>query len=349
MTEKSVGKSTRRGPVRGRSSAFTLIELSVVIAIIAVLVALLLPAVQMAREAARRTQCKNNLKQLGLAMHNYESVYSGFQPGMRMMAGQPVGALGTGNVSLLPFLEKSNLQNAINPNTPWYLLAPDVVKMKAPEFICPSDAALSPSRYPWIGALNLPVGDAFENSSYGYSIGYSDSICYTAGLGPKPTTPFTGVFGIHSFTKISSITDGTSNTFAIGEAASGFPMCSGVNCGDTSPVIGTSQHGWLVGGFNYEGLYNGGFRYSGMFVSTVDKINKKLATDSLFRVNTAMTDCRPSWAGGPHWVTNFRSFHSGGAQFLFCDGSVRMLSENIDMATYRALSTIQGSEIVSEF
>jgi len=339
-----------RGAVKaGRRSAFTLIELLVVIAIIAVLIALLLPAVQAAREAARRIQCRNNLKQFGLAMHNYHDVFNTFPPGFRFLAGSPSDAMGTANYSLLPYFEQANLQSGI-PNVPWYLLPPDIVKKAPPLFVCPSDAAPNPTTYPFIAAMNLPVGGTFSNSSYGFSLGYRDALCFGPGLGAPPVTAQSGVFAYHSKTRIADIIDGTSNTFAIGEAASGLPLGNGIGSKTPDPSGVKSAQGWLVGGASLDFLYAGGFRYSGGWISAVEPPNKNPVTDSYAALaNNGFLDCRASWEGGPHWVANARSMHSGGVAFLFCDGSARMLSSNIDLNTYRALSTIQGGEVVGEF
>jgi prepilin-type processing-associated H-X9-DG protein len=91
-----------------------------------------------------------------------------------------------------------------------------------------------------------------------------------------------------------------------------------------------------------------GFRYSGGWGSTLEPINKTPVTDSFYKLSgRAFLDCNASTDGGPHWVSNFRSFHPGRASFLFCDASVQFLSETIDMTVYRGLSTIQGGEVVS--
>ena len=153
-----------------------------------------------------------------------------------------------------------------------------------------------------------------------------------------------------SRTRIESIIDGTSSTLAICEAAGGFPLCNGVGCNTPLPSGEKSTISWLIGGYAIEMYYAAGFRYSGIYVSTVEPINKTPVTDSRGMVfNGAYLDCRSSQNGGPHWATNARSFHSRGAQFLFCDGSVHFLSASIDISTYRALSTIQGREVVGEF
>lgn len=331
---------------RYRRSGFTLIELLVVIAIIAILIALLLPAVQQAREAARRMHCKNNLKQMGLALHNYHDVYKTLPPGYRFKPNSPTDGLGTANVSLLPYLEQANLQILIDPKTPWFLLTPRVARQHVSVFVCPSDSAPSPTTYPFIAALGLPVGDTFANSSYAYSKGWNDALCFGPGFGAPPVTNKSGVFAFHSKTRFADITDGTSNTFAIGEAASGFAMCTGIGCTTPDPAGNRSAHGWLVGGAGLEPFYARGFRYSGNWGSTVERLNKKPVTDSFYKLSGgSFFDCRASVDGGPHWVPNFRSFHTGGGNFLFCDGAVKFQSENIDMGVYRGLSTIRGNEV----
>ena len=124
-----------------RTRAFTLVELLIVIGIIAILIALLLPTIFAAREAARLTQCRNNLKQIGIALHNYHEVYNTLPPGYRFKSRSATEAVGTLNVSLLPYLEQANLKNLIDPTVPWYLLSPDLARQTVPVFRCPSDAA----------------------------------------------------------------------------------------------------------------------------------------------------------------------------------------------------------------
>jgi len=149
------------------------------------------------------------------------------------------------------------------------------------------------------------------------------------------------------------ITDGSSHTFAYGEAASGFQMCTGIGCDtpiDPAPgEFGNSVHSWLVGGHSQPGWQAAGFYVTGNKCSTVERLNTTPVTDSLHNVDGNNTfDCRASFEGGPHWASNFRSFHEGGGFFLFADGSVRFKNENIDFATYRALSTIQGEEVIND-
>jgi prepilin-type processing-associated H-X9-DG protein len=284
---------------------------------------------------------------LGIALHNYHDVYKILPPGYRFKPGSATDGVGTANVSLLPYIEQSNAQNQINPNVPWYLLTPADALMQIATFRCPSDTASETHTYPWVTAMNVPVGDTFANSSYAYSLGYNDAYCFGSGFGPRPVTDRSGVFAIHSTTRLADILDGTSNTFAIGEAASGFTLCTGIGC--TSALPGEeSTHGWLVGGATLDIFYSTGLRYTGSFASTFDRLNKSPVTDSLMMVSgNSHVDCRPSDQGGVHWSPNFRSLHPGGANFLFCDGSVQYLNETIDMMVYRGLSTIQGGEVVS--
>lgn len=329
--------------------AFTVVELLIVVAIIGVLIGLLLPAVQAVREAARRIRCSNNCKQIGLAMFNYESSHSHFPSGMRFISGgSPMDSIGSAWSALLPYLEQSNSASLINSDIPWYLQSPVAAQIVESVFLCPSDTAEQRHVYAFIGRLQVPVGDTFATSSYGMSVGTNDGIGVTSSLRERPLTKFSGVFAPQSATTFARISDGASNTFALGEAASGFEMCERIGC--TVPISNTSAgetnsiHSWLVGGANSSILFAVGFRYAGSFGSTVEKLNKYPVTDSYINSNQIFVTT-PSFQGGPHWVPNFRSFHAGGAGFTFCDGSVRFLSQEIEMNVYRALSTIQGGEL----
>lgn len=327
---------------------FTLIELLVVIAIIAILIALLLPAVQQAREAARRTQCENNLKQIGIALHNYHDVHRTFPPGYRFMANSSTDTIGGPTVSLLAFLEQGNIDSQLDPTTPWYMQSSTIAQTTLPAFVCPSDTSRPKITSDEFGVLGLPFGDTYAISSYAYSIGYDDAVCFSPGFGPKSTNKNVGVFYVHSKTRIADITDGSSNTIAVGEAASGYDLCHGIGC--SVPLSGwTAGHSWLIDGTNKEHYLGLGLQYAGGLASTVEKMNKEVATDAYFHAVSEPFNTNPSWNGGPHWASNFRSFHAGGCQFLFSDGSVQFLSETIDLATYRALSTIQGGEVIGEY
>lgn len=332
---------------RRNSAGFTLIELLVVMAVIAMLIGLLLPAIQKAREAARRTQCRSNLKQMGLALHDYHDVYRCFPAAAVFAAGSADQTTGCANVALLPYIDQGNVQNLLDPSVPWFFVPPEIARMQLSIFNCPSDAAPPATTYPFIESFGLPVGGTFGNSSYGHSIGLNDALCFSPGLGGPPVTPESGLFAFHSFRRMADVADGSSNTFAIGEAASGFPICDGVGCTTPDPAGQMSSHGWLVGGHTQPGWVAAGFVYSGNKCSTVEPLNKTPVTDSVHNPADPETyNCTPSFRGGPHWASNFRSFHDGGGLFLFCDGSVTFLNDSIDMQVYRGLSTIRGNEPV---
>lgn len=273
--------------MKAKYRGFTLVELLVVIAIIGVLVGLLLPAVQNAREAARRMSCSNNVKQIGLAMQNYHSAFKRLPAGERFTKqGGPIDAVGTAWISILPFIEASAAAEKIRSDIPCYLQDPEAVLIVEPVYRCPSDIAEERHDYTFVSLLNLPVGSTFASNSYNMSCGYSDAHAFGPNMGPQPLTEYTGVFGINSNTKYKTILDGLSNTFAFGEAASGFAMCEGIGC-DTpilpanNPVAeNTAVHGWLVGGVCPSNFHANGFRYAGGIASTVEPPNKMPVTDS---------------------------------------------------------------------
>lgn len=180
---------------------FTLIELLVVIAIIGLLIALLLPAVQQAREAARRSQCRNNLKQLGLALHNYHDTHSAFPPGVVAADGDLANGMHSAFTLLLPQLEQANTYNQYNFGVPWK----DPVNKSAAgtalsSLLCPSSIGGLPQN----GGFELPATD------YAFSKGTRAWLCLKSAR--------SGMFDVNSRIRTGDVKDGLSNTFAMGEA-----------------------------------------------------------------------------------------------------------------------------------
>lgn len=198
--------ASHRRRCASRRAGFTLIELLVVIAIIGVLVALLLPAVQQAREAARRAQCKNNLKQVGLALHNYHDVANRFPP-ESIWAFTPIGSTTkqprnySWIVMLLPYVDQAPLYNSINFSLPIWgqvdTTGQTIVSRQLPVLTCPSDPGLG----------SAPQGMGWTN--YSGAEGYD--------WWPRGNDSLGGMFTLNYSTMMSQIVDGTSNTIAVGE------------------------------------------------------------------------------------------------------------------------------------
>ncbi|EAQ79018.1 DUF1559 domain-containing protein [Blastopirellula marina] len=291
--------------------AFTLVELLVVIAIIGVLIALLLPAVQQAREAARRMSCSNNLKQIGLAIHNYHDVHRALPPGHVVQENDPDwgGATSDSNVEcwgwgafLLPFIEQSALydQSGIGQGQ----LLEDVI---SPVAMTPLDAYRCPSDTgPTIGDGRKYSEWALSNykASYGHCAG---ALSISAANPDKQTGVFQPLGGPASGSvgsiRMRDVTDGTSNTIAVGEAA----WKRGDLFYEAGAWAGATKG---KGGNAAEDLYSGG-RAS---INHANPVSNELCE-------------------------SYSSLHPGGAQFVFMDGSVRLIAETIDFVTNGSSNT----------
>ncbi len=300
-----------------KSSGFTLVELLVVIAIIGVLVALLLPAIQAAREAARRTKCTNNLKQLGLGLQNYHDTHACFPPATMLTRASPACTnMGLGTyermgwgVLILPFIEESATYDHFDFSLP-YNVAPNVdleaTGAVIPTFLCPS-SAFKAMRCTFTGAITRPTGlggnDDLSRTDYSP---VTDSVDWTCdGTWPKKNPD--GIMGHFTNTAMRDIVDGISNTLLLGEQANGTP--GSYDC-----------HTYIA----FDGF------------DTANGINDPL---------TAVP------VGGVWHFRNsgFSSYHPGGCHFVLADASVRFISENINQATLSALTTKFGRETIGQY
>ncbi len=311
-----------------KEKAFTLVELLVVITIIGILIALLLPAVQAAREAARRMQCTNNLKQIGLAMHNFESQYRTFPPGTmtkKQFSNAYTAETGPGYEwvyllhFLLPYVEMQSyydalggplfqLQNPSHDASPWFdVPAAAVQNQSIPPFLCPSDGLGG-------GVCNAAttLGTVLAKSNYlGIFSGTNNTEAFSV-----PHAQRRAVFRFHDGTPIAEIQDGTSNTVAVAEY-----------------LTGTSTkdlRGWF---------YTNRAACQFLFVTLAP--NSHLPDNTMFcdvptyseTPNDPTSNLPCEAAGGTYGPNDYaspRSRHSGGVNAVFCDGSVHFISENIE-------------------
>jgi prepilin-type N-terminal cleavage/methylation domain-containing protein/prepilin-type processing-associated H-X9-DG protein len=311
---------------------FTLVELLVVITIIGILIALLLPAVQAAREAARRAQCQNNLKQIGVAVHNFHNVRQFFPPCHLDIGGAADTWEGsTWCLHILPYLEQQAIYNQFNPMVPWDT-APNPAAAASPlsyvsTYVCPtrSRRSVMSDGNPQVGpcgdyaVCSVPSSVGNNNSNYQWQHQTPD-ILYGAIIGAlidNTTTPAT--YDLQN--RIDDVRDGLSNTIAIGEK---------------HIMVGEQNKGGSQGGSADGNIY----------------ITQQTQWYECHSVR--WMDAPGGLASGPndnrsgHWHI-FGSWHPGVCQFLFCDGSVHALSNTIDVTTLRYLGDRRDGQIVTGY
>jgi len=341
-----------------RRKGFTLIELLVVIAIIAILVALLLPAVQQAREAARRSSCKNNLKQIGLAMHNYHDTFRVFPPGY-------VGDYGhfsiTGNgatehpkgpdnnkgqwnwtAMIAPMMEQAAAYDVLNVNgrhagqalnggaNNWG--ATQVVfQTPVPAFRCPSDAGPDNDT-----GLRRP----FSDSGTRRRVAVMNYIAVNRGANSNVVrakkNQSNGVFYVDSKVRIRDITDGLSNTLLVGERAWDRTIVD-PSTGQTRTANNRAGTLWVTRSSDTGNNQCNACGYTDSLGVTYDGVN----SNNLFNTSGTFQNNRGR--------SSFSSLHSGGAQFVLGDGSVRFISENLATSTLNRLGNKSDGNVIGEF
>jgi prepilin-type N-terminal cleavage/methylation domain-containing protein/prepilin-type processing-associated H-X9-DG protein len=307
-----------------RRLAFTLIELLVVIAIIAILIGLLLPAIQKIREAAARTQCQNNLKQLGLAMHNYHDVDGSFPWGLACPLAHDIGKYNrsTWAQQILPYIEQNPLK--ANFEAFWATATPTTYSDRVPghdsvvkTFMCPADPA-----NPKLHTLTKDNTSAPTDTqqSQGQHSNYAGCLGST---GTNPTGgKYNGILYPQSAIRIMDVTDGTSTTLLMGELI----------------LVPDTTHD------DYRGrIWND---YGGFSLISTGAIPNTTLSDQTYCTVAPLAPCTQTWGPSATSVIYQRSYHTGGVNSVFADGSVRFLSNNIDPTAYLNMGGRNDNQVV---
>jgi prepilin-type N-terminal cleavage/methylation domain-containing protein/prepilin-type processing-associated H-X9-DG protein len=322
--------------------AFTLVELLVVIAIIGVLVALLLPAVQAARESARSLKCKSHLKQMALAMHNYQSALTTFPP-ISVVPRTTTFEPWSGHARLLPFLEQTNLNSLIDFNQQkQFTNNPQVCATRVPIYLCPSE--IKDKQRLTAVLKHYPLNYSFNEGTWFIY----DPVSDTAG---------DGAFAPNRCFKPSDISDGLSNTLALAENKAYQP-----NMWDTSkpnslnvapPANAAALSGFYGGTFDSNGhtewvegdVHETGFTTVLAPNTAVPYVNAGTTYDiDVTSIRDGESTTQPTYA-----AVTARSYHLGYVNVAMMDGSVRVVTNQIALPTWRAIGTRGGGEALGDF
>lgn len=338
--------------VKWNRDGFTLIELLVVIAIVAVLVGMLLPAVQKAREAGARAKCQNNQKQQGLALNNYHSVHGVFPTLMVTSDGLSQFSI---QAALLPYIEQENLKQLIDFNQRLFFLVAGQARLNTAQaaaaqtivrsFLCPSD-----SQGPEFSQFQSRFGaDALAGSNYVVNTGSGTDTCYDLRY------PTDGVFWYNSTLGFRDLLDGSSNTLLMSETLMGTgtddrnipaPIDPRRQAGSISNLASPNSAGPGIVPSLSETLCARATRWVGdRGVAWIWGNQPQTTFSTYMPPNSPLPDCT---AHGLGWY-KAASKHAGGVNVVLCDGSVRFVNDRISLNTWRALSTAMGAEIIGDY
>ncbi len=333
----------------------TLIEVVTVAAVIAILLGILIPALQQSREEARRTACGDNLRTWGIALSSYHEIWGCLPPLMydRQLQTKicPLGEIAKyGGNTFTCWGEDQRYKDELA----WYDHPKKAANWFISEFRCPTTSNPRVTTSEALARLELPVGSEFATTDYLLSKGPNDSWCPPDGphkYGPIDDKQL-GLFELNRRVKLNEITDGASQTIAMGEGATG-PRWKIMNSKPINPHQPSSRPDvldpyayWICPRINTtkdRDAYH--IVTASIYATTAVFMNEPLITETLADM-AALDDCRSTLKGGPHRLGGFRSEHEAGAMFLFADGSVHFLHQDLDPALYRAFSTIRGGESI---
>ncbi|MFN7730508.1 MAG: DUF1559 domain-containing protein [Pirellula sp.] len=315
---------------------FTLVELLVVIAIIGILVGLLLPAVQAAREAARRMSCQSNIRQMALAMHNYESANKRF-PAVCWISSSRLSDSFSAQASLLPYMEQTSLANIIDFSKS-FTMQPQVASVRIPIFMCPSE-------------VNDRANDA-NPSLIHYPINYAVSCGTWFQFDPVSKRTGDGSFAVNMMMRTRDIVDGLSNTVAVAEVkAYQASFRDGLNPNSLdAPIPNTPADVLALGGTMTQNIghtqwVNGIILHTGMSHTFTPNtvipvtVNNKVVDCDFTSSRLGLTITSPTYT-----VFTSRSYHTNGVNVALMDGSVTFLSNSVDLAIWRSYGTRAGAE-----
>ncbi len=359
-------------PVRSRRPGFTLIELLVVIAIIAVLVAILLPAVQQAREAARLAQCKNNMKQIGLALHNYESTHFLFPPMRQTNAGGISGVINGWGLMVLPFIDQAAIYDQYNMNLPWYASEADTPSSKnlklsqsrIPVYRCPSaierDAMPAPTpttvvletaaTYPAAASTTSDLGVAgirktassdysalFGGGGYGRPLVDANNVITVVSGATDPQ------YTLEKARRIADITDGPTQTFLIVELA-GRPLHFIKGKQQNGPTAITGAPTSVTAAYADRKYTQPPWSDWGSGPSNAMAFFDDSGMEGRLN-NGATAGC----AINCNNICGLYGFHPQGANVVMCDGSVHFLAESISPSIVSQMMFVNDGRAVKEF